>query len=95
LNEKLQEDEQYDGADNGIIYSRVYKMKLLCKFEQHNYPFDSQTCFIKVFIIFLSSLVIGTFWFWIFSKFGLSQIFFQELWKKTSDKKYQTHTMKS
>jgi hypothetical protein len=48
FNGNLQEDKQYDGSDNGITYSRVYKMKLLCIFEQHKYPFDSQTCFIKV-----------------------------------------------
>jgi hypothetical protein len=48
FNGNLQEDKQYDGSDNGIMYSRVYKMKLLCSFEQQKYPFDSQTCFIKV-----------------------------------------------
>jgi hypothetical protein len=48
LNENLQEDEQYDGSDNGIVYSREYKMELLCEFEQHTYPFDTQTCHIKV-----------------------------------------------
>ena len=47
-NNKLQEDEQYDGAGIGIIYSREYKMTLFCDYEQQNYPFDSQTCFIKV-----------------------------------------------
>jgi hypothetical protein len=48
LNDNLQEDEQYHGFDNGITYTRVYKMKLLCIFEQHKYPFDSQSCFVKV-----------------------------------------------
>ncbi len=48
LSNNLKEDEQYDGSDNGVIYSREYKMKLLCTFEQHHYPFDSQMCFIKV-----------------------------------------------
>jgi hypothetical protein len=48
LNNNLHEDKLYDGADNCIIYSREYKMKLLCEFEQQNFPFDSQTCNIKV-----------------------------------------------
>jgi hypothetical protein len=48
LNENFQENNEYDGFNNGITYSRVYKMQLLCIFEQHKYPFDSQTCFIKV-----------------------------------------------
>jgi hypothetical protein len=48
INKNLQENKEYDGSDNGITYSRVYKMKLLCIFEQQKYPFDLQTCFIKV-----------------------------------------------
>ncbi len=48
LNNDLQENKQYVGSENGITYSRVYKMRLFCFFEQHNYPFDSQKCLIKV-----------------------------------------------
>jgi hypothetical protein len=48
LNSQLQEDERYDGTDNNLVYFRSYKMKLLCNFEQHFYPFDTQTCYIKV-----------------------------------------------
>jgi hypothetical protein len=48
LSNNLQEDKQYDGFNNGITYSRIYKMKFLCIFIQHKYPFDSQTCSIKV-----------------------------------------------
>jgi hypothetical protein len=48
LNEFLQENIQYKGSENFLIYSRIYKMDLVCEFEQHNYPFDVQTCSIKV-----------------------------------------------
>ena len=51
LNSQLQEDEKYQGIDNNLIYSRCFKMKLLCNFEQHFYPFDSQTCSIKVIFV--------------------------------------------
>jgi hypothetical protein len=48
LNEFLQENIQYKGSDNYLSYSRTYKIDLVCEFEQHNYPFDVQTCSIKV-----------------------------------------------
>jgi hypothetical protein len=48
LNEFLQEDIQYLGFENYLIYSRTYKMDLVCEFDQHNFPFDTQTCSIKV-----------------------------------------------
>jgi hypothetical protein len=52
-NEYLQDNIQYKGSENFLIYSRTYLLDLGCEFEQHNYPFDSQTCSIKV-IVFLS-----------------------------------------
>jgi hypothetical protein len=58
LNNNLHEDKLYDGADSSIIYSREYKMKLLCEFEQQSYPFDSQFCNIKVKVnVFLIHLL--------------------------------------
>jgi len=50
LNIYLQEDERYNGSENNLIYSRTYQIKLMCEFEQHNYPFDHQICKIKVII---------------------------------------------
>jgi hypothetical protein len=47
-NEYLQENIQYKGSENFLRYSRTYMMDLSCEFEEHNYPFDSQTCSIKV-----------------------------------------------
>jgi hypothetical protein len=48
LNEFLQENMEFKGSENFLIYSRTYKMNLVCVFEQHNYPFDIQTCSIEV-----------------------------------------------
>ncbi len=48
VNEFLQENIEYKGSENYLVYSRTYKMELSCEFEQHNYPFDIQTCSIKV-----------------------------------------------
>jgi hypothetical protein len=49
LNLDLQEDQKYNGTDNNLIYSRCYKMNLLCDFELRFYPFDAQKCTIQVF----------------------------------------------
>ena len=51
LNEDLQENEEYDGTTNHVIFTRIYKMTLKCKFDQHNYPFDYQMCSIMVISI--------------------------------------------
>ena len=48
FNEFLQENIEYQGSENYLIYSRTYKMDLVCEFEQHNFPFDTQTCSVKV-----------------------------------------------
>jgi hypothetical protein len=48
LNEFLQEEIQFKGSENFLIFSRTYKMDLVCEFEEHIYPFDVQTCSIKV-----------------------------------------------
>ena len=48
LNEFLQEEIQFKGSENFLIFSRTYKMDLVCEFEEHIYPFDIQTCSIKV-----------------------------------------------
>jgi len=60
INEFLQENMEYKGSENDIIYSRTYKMNLVCELEQHNYPFDIQTCSIEVrkwLIFYFSSRV--------------------------------------
>ncbi len=44
----LQENMQYKGSENAVIYSRTYTMDLGCEFEQHSFPFDSQNCSIQV-----------------------------------------------
>ena len=48
VNNELQENEEYSGEDNNLIFTRTYKMCLLCNFNQHYFPFDSQKCFINV-----------------------------------------------
>ena len=52
VNEYLQENIKYMGFENYLTYFRIYKMDLVCEFEQHNYPFDIQTCSIKVRKVF-------------------------------------------
>ena len=44
LNEYL----EYKGTENPILFENIYDMKLMCELELHLYPFDSQTCYIKV-----------------------------------------------
>jgi hypothetical protein len=53
LNEFLQEEVQFKGSENFLIYLRTYKMDLFCEFEERIYPFDIQTCSIKVRIFSL------------------------------------------
>jgi hypothetical protein len=48
FNEILQENIKFKGSKNFMIYSRTYKMDLVCEFEQQKFPFDTQTCSIKV-----------------------------------------------
>ncbi len=50
-NENLQENIMYKGSENYLKYSRTYSMDLGCEFEQHTFPFDSQTCSIQVIIL--------------------------------------------
>ena len=47
-NEYLQENVKFEGSENFLIYTRTYLMDLGCEFEQHSYPFDTQTCSIQV-----------------------------------------------
>ena len=47
-NEHLQENVKYKGSENFLIYTRTYLMDLGCEFEQHSYPFVTQTCSIQV-----------------------------------------------
>jgi hypothetical protein len=48
VNEYMQENIHYQGSQNYLVYSRTYMMDLGCAFEQHSFPFDSQTCSIQV-----------------------------------------------
>jgi hypothetical protein len=48
LNEVLQEIVKFKGSENFLIYSRTYKMDLVCEFEQQMFPFDNQICSIQV-----------------------------------------------
>jgi len=48
MNDELQENLEYNGTTNSLIFFRNYKMLLICEFEQHNYPFDYQICPITV-----------------------------------------------
>ena len=48
VNDELQENLEYNGTLNNLRFSRSYKLSLLCDFELHYYPFDSQVCSIKV-----------------------------------------------
>ncbi len=48
INHNLQENLEYNGTTNNLIFLRNYKMNLICEFELQNYPFDYQTCPIEV-----------------------------------------------
>ncbi len=45
---ELQKNELFDGAENPLVYTRVYSLDLQCNFELKWYPFDFQECFIQV-----------------------------------------------
>ena len=45
---ELQKNELFDGAENPLVYTRVYSLELQCNFELKWYPFDYQECFILV-----------------------------------------------
>jgi hypothetical protein len=44
----LQENEQYTGSENPIVYEKFIDLNLRCSFEFSKYPFDQQTCSILV-----------------------------------------------
>ena len=46
--EQLVETALFQGAENPIIYSRQFNMKLKCVFELLFFPFDTQTCSISL-----------------------------------------------
>ena len=48
LNEELQEENQFLGEANDLVYDRVYKLNFFCDFELHYYPFDKQKCPVMV-----------------------------------------------
>ena len=40
--------EIFLGAENTITMNRMYNMKLMCEYQLHMYPFDTQTCYITL-----------------------------------------------
>ena len=48
----LKENQLYKGSENPFVYERVYDLQLYCEFQLAMYPFDKQTCSIKVMFIF-------------------------------------------
>ena len=46
--ETNQDIEVYGGVENGITISRVYSIRFYCNYEMAWYPFDQQTCHIKM-----------------------------------------------
>ena len=46
--EELNENYVYSGAENKIIFGRLYVIKQGCHFKLENYPFDTQVCLIEV-----------------------------------------------
>ena len=45
---QLNEYEEYDGEMTPLVYGNMFDLKLMCELDLHFYPFDTQTCFIKV-----------------------------------------------
>ena len=45
------ESEKFTGESNPLVFARNYELKLGCEFMLHFYPFDTQTCFLKVIFI--------------------------------------------
>ena len=45
---EMNEYEEYDGKMTPFVYANTYDMKLMCELDLHFYPFDTQTCYIKV-----------------------------------------------
>ena len=40
--------EIFDGAENPVIYTRIYSTNFECDFNLRNYPFDSQRCYMEL-----------------------------------------------
>jgi hypothetical protein len=56
LNQYLQENEEFLGANNPLVYSRNYDLPLWCEFELHYFPFDHQQCYLTVSYLKLYTL---------------------------------------
>ena len=48
---ELNEYEEYEGAQTPLVYGNTFDMRLMCELDLHFYPFDTQTCYIKVSLI--------------------------------------------
>jgi len=53
INSDLQENEEFSGSTNPLVYARNFELILNCEFELHYYPFDTQQCYIVVRVYFL------------------------------------------
>jgi len=42
------EENEFDGESNDLVYARVHKLAFECEFDLYWYPFDLQTCSIRV-----------------------------------------------
>ena len=38
----------YDGADNPLVYNRIYQEEFFCNYEYSWFPFDTQNCYISI-----------------------------------------------
>ena len=45
---ELNEYEEFQGAENAIVFENTYELQLTCLFDFHFYPFDIQLCRITV-----------------------------------------------
>ena len=48
FNFHLNEYHEYHGITTPFVYENTFDMWFLCELDLHFYPFDTQTCFIKV-----------------------------------------------
>jgi hypothetical protein len=54
----LKENQLYKGSENPFVYERVYDLQLYCEFQLASYPFDTQTCSIKVIFRIMSANIV-------------------------------------
>ena len=45
---ELQNIEIFSGQENLVTMSRMYNIEFMCEYQLHMYPYDTQTCYIKM-----------------------------------------------